>query len=79
MADELMRSDQYKDKPYTQFYQGLVSSDDGEQGLVFAHPGNISKLNEETKTLQTDGTFRYSFDEANVDFCLANVWHINLN
>ena len=36
----------------------MVSSDDGEKGLVFAHPGNLAKLNEDTKTLQTDGTFR---------------------
>ena len=58
LADEFMRSDQYKDKHYAHFYQGMVSSDDGGKGLVFAHPGNLSKLNEETKTLQTDGTFR---------------------
>ena len=57
-ADEFMRSDKYKNQHYAQFYQGIVSSDDGEQGLVFAHPGNLAKLNEDTKTLQTDGTFR---------------------
>ena len=59
-ADEFMRSDQYKDQQYAQFYKGMVSSDDGEKGLVFAHPGNLAKLNEDTKTLQTDGTFRTS-------------------
>ena len=57
-ANDFMRSAKYKDKNYAHFYQGMVSSADGEKGLVFAHPENLAKLNEETKTLQTDGTFR---------------------
>ena len=58
-ADESMRSEQYMGMTFSKYYQGMVSSDDGGRGLVFAHPGNLAKLNEDTKTLQCDGTFRY--------------------
>ena len=57
-ADEFMKSDSYKDKTFAAFYQGVVTDDSGESGLVFAHPGNVAKLDEETKTIQCDGTFR---------------------
>ena len=58
-ADEFMRSLDYSDKTFSKYYQGMVSSDDGGRGLIYAHPGNLAKLNEDTKTLQCDGTFRY--------------------
>ena len=58
-ADEFMTSDQYKDKQFAQFYQGCVTGEEeSDKALVFAHPGNIAKLGEDTKQLNCDGTFR---------------------
>ena len=53
-----MKSEQYKDKKFAQYYQGLVSGCEEEKALVFAHPHNLSKLDENTKQINADGTFR---------------------
>ena len=49
-----MKSEQYKDKKFAQFYQGLVSGCEEEKALVFAHPNNLSKLDEHTKQINAD-------------------------
>ena len=53
-----MRSEQYRDKEFAQYYQGLVSGSDDEKALVFAHSHNMSKLDENTRQINADGTFR---------------------
>ena len=57
-ADNFMKSEQYRDKQFARYYQGLVSGSDDERALVFAHPDNLAKLDENTKQINADGTFR---------------------
>ena len=57
-ADQFMTSEQYRDKQFAQYYQGLVSGNEEEHALIFAHPQNLSKLDENTKQISADGTFR---------------------
>ena len=57
-ADSFMKDERYSDKQFARYYQGIVSGIDEEKALVFAHPNNLSKLNENTKQIHVDGTFR---------------------
>ena len=43
-ADKYLRDEQYKDTVYAKYYIGLVQSEDGGYGLVFASRGNIILL-----------------------------------
>lgn len=39
-ADMYLRDEQYQDTVYAKYYIGLVQSEDGEFGLIFASRGN---------------------------------------
>ena len=57
-ADKFMQDEQYRDKTFSKFYQGIVTGKENEYALVFAHPQNLEKLDENTKQINADGTFR---------------------
>ena len=57
-AANFMKSEQYRDKQFAQYYQGLVSGSDDEKALAFARPDNLAKLDENKKQINADGTFR---------------------